>query len=196
MAGNKISVYTCSMEKTKKRTKKQEEHTGFRNGDLFCFHCGRSQKIPYPMDVRIAADLMLSFAKHHKACTKTWVEPHWSETASMATTQEKMNWWRNKGEHGTSSELMYRFISSGYRNLGSSSQYENIHPSDPSDFRRCYILIKAIPEWRENLDLMKQISPTWSNIVDNWDKLCSMLEELVETHKDNGMYDFMKSIGC
>ncbi len=59
---------------------KTKGHTGFRNGDLFCFHCGTSQKLPLPIDMRLAGERMIGFNKVHKTCTKTWVEPTYEST--------------------------------------------------------------------------------------------------------------------
>ena len=43
---------------------------------------------------------------------------------------------------------------------------------------------------------MKKESEVWRRIVENWDKLCEMLEEQMKTGKANGMYEFMESLGC
>ena len=69
-------------------------------------------------------------------------------------------------------------------------------PSDPDDFKRCYLLLKAVPQLKTDLHKLKALSPTWSNLVDNWDKLTEMLEEQLRTKKANGMYEFMKSLGA
>jgi hypothetical protein len=69
-------------------------------------------------------------------------------------------------------------------------------PADPDDFRRCYLLIKAVPQWKERLVELKSLSETWSKLVDNWDKLTEMLEEQMRTRKANGMYELMNSLGC
>src|SRR5690348_9121224 len=119
------------MSKTKK-----ECHTGFRNGDLFCFHCGESQVMPLPMPVELATDFMKSFDKHHKDCEKTWSEP----VATPEGKGENANamWWVRNGEHGTSSKTMFKYLS------GSNMMHieRDSHPIDPDDFRRCYLLLK------------------------------------------------------
>ena len=94
--------------------------------------------------------------------------------------------WLQSGMRGTSSEAMFSAIS-GLR----ISSYIKSHPLDPSDFSRCYHLIKLVPEWKQELRKVAALSQTWKNIIDNWDKLCEMLE-----NKASGMYDFMESIGC
>ena len=45
---------------------------------------------------------------------------------------------------------------------------------------------------------LKELSPEWANLVDNWDKLTEMYEENVrmewKTYKRIGMYDFMQTL--
>jgi hypothetical protein len=171
---------------------KKEDHTGFRNGDLFCFNCGRSQKLPLPMPMDLASEWMMAFAKVHKHCVKKWTEP--VPEINEKTEQENADWWLENGEHGTSSETMFRYLDG--RKIG---KYQG-HPSDPDDFKRCYKLLQAVPQWKSQLHKMKAVSPVWEKLVDNWDKLTEMYEqnerEEWKNYKKVGMYDFMKSLGC
>lgn len=93
--------------------------------------------------------------------------------------------WLKYGEKGISSRAIFGAIT------GLWLDYDNCTPSDPSDFNRCYKLIKEVPEWKEELHKVSLISKEWKNVVDNWDKLSEMLEK-----KDDGMYSFMKTLGC
>ena len=168
------------------------EHTGFRNGDLFCFHCGDSHSLGLPLAIDELTEKVKTFAQRHESCPKTWVEPK-PESADTKSELENEDWWATKGEHGVSSKTMFNALCHG-RKLENRSG--NMTPSDPDDFRRCYLLIKAIPQWGTRLYLLESLSPTWKNIIENWDKLCEMLEDLMNKKKDNGMYKFMKSLGC
>ena len=103
--------------------------------------------------------------------------------------------WLLKGDRGISSETIFGVIT-GLRI--ERSQYP---PSDPSDFYRCYKLIKAIPEWKSELHKVAELSKIWKNVIDNWDKLSELLEEQIDWRNkgisaSNGMYDFMKQLGC
>ncbi len=168
-----------------------KEHTGFRNGDMFCFNCGDSHKMVLPMELGKYSELLVSFGKRHKKCPKTWEEPK-IEDSGAKTVDDKMKWWIDNGEHGTSSKTMYSVMSG----QAITSERNFSHPCDPDDFRRCYLLLKAIPEFKKALWRMKIVSETWVNLVDNWDKLTEMLEEQMTTKKANGMYEFMKTLGC
>lgn len=148
--------------------------------------------MPLPMPVELASDFMKSFNRMHKNCTKTWTEPVAepnNENTSRSIAQN-MEWWLTKGEHGISSETMFYHLSG--RRVG---RHES-PPSDPDDFRRCYLLLKAVPQWRVDLHKLKAVSQTWANLVDNWDLLTEKLEDMMKNKKANGMYELMKSYGC
>ena len=168
---------------------KKESHTGFRNEKLFCFHCGTSQTMPVPMPVDIATAMMKAFYKLHKNCEKTWVEPVNDPDGKNEIQNER--WWMEKGEHGMSSKTMFNILNNnGYR----VQNYYNSFPHDPDDFSRCYLLLKSCPHLKLNLSRMKSVNPTWSNLVDNWDKLTEMLEWQLQYKKANGMLEFMYSL--
>lgn len=50
-------------------------------------------------------------------------------------------------------------------------------PHDPSDFGRCYRLLKAFPRWRENLPLMAEVKPEWRKLIAAWSDLEKLYEE-------------------
>lgn len=105
--------------------------------------------------------------------------------------QQKAMWWMGCGEKGMSSETMWNCL------MGNKNFFVN-HPYDPDDFKRCYKLLEAVHEWKNELYKLKALSKEWSNLVDNWDKLTEMFEENVRTEWKNckqiGMYEFMKTL--
>lgn len=167
------------------------ENTGFRNGNLFCFNCGESQTLPLPMRVELATDFMMSFSKLHRKCPNTWIEPQ-NVDALINTEEQNCDWWIKNGEHGISSKTMFNFLSDGLK----IENRELRTPSDPDDFRRCHLLLEAIPQFRGKLDRMKSVDQTWANLVENWDRLTEMLLENIAMGKPNGMLEFMKKLGC
>lgn len=50
-------------------------------------------------------------------------------------------------------------------------------PNDNSDFKRCLKFIEIVPEVKERLVELKHLSPEWSNLVENWNKITSLLNE-------------------
>ena len=103
--------------------------------------------------------------------------------------------WLLKGDRGISSETIFGVIT------GLKIEESQYPPSDTSDFYRCYKLIKAVPEWKSELHKVAELSQTWKNVIDNWDKLSELLEEQIDWRDkgisaSNGMYEFMKQLGC
>lgn len=174
--------------------KKSSGHVSFRNGDLFCYNCGRSYKMNLPQPASMASAMMIQFDKDHKNCAKTWEPPVVDQSLSEI---QKALWWMEgyNGERGMSSEVIwnvfYYNIIKGTVNL---DKKRNDHPHDPDDFKRCYLLLETVPEWKSRLNELKGLSPAWSNLVDNWDQLTYMLQEQMATGEPNGMYEFMQQL--
>ena len=103
--------------------------------------------------------------------------------------------WLLKGDRGVSAETIFGAITGLFINR---SKYP---PADPVDFYRCYKLLEAVPQWKSELYKVAELSKTWKNVIDNWDKLSELLEEQIERRDkgiraSNGMYEFMKQLGC
>jgi hypothetical protein len=167
---------------------KMAEHCVIRNGNLFCTNCGSEFVISYPIDPRMFEGISKAFRDVHKNCKKKWQQPVVNQSL---TEKEKADWWLMFGERGVSSETIFQTID-GRKIL----KHEGNHPMDPDDFRRCYLLLQTVPEWRNKLHFMKVVSPIWRELVDNWDLLTEMLEEQLTTGNANGMYQKMKSLGA
>lgn len=167
---------------------KKTEHTTIRNKKLFCLNCGGEFALPFPIPVDVMTKKLKAFNLLHKDCKATWKEPEVDQDKSV---QEKMMFWLAQGERGISSEVMFQKLSG--QDLG---QPHPSPPRDPDDFRRCYLLLKTIPEWKTELHKLKNLSAVWTNLVNNWDMLTKMLEEQMETKKTNDMYQVMKAFGC
>lgn len=101
--------------------------------------------------------------------------------------------WAMGDDTGVSSKTMLRT----FLNLANNSHWGNGHPSDPSDFGRCYRLLKAFPEFKEKLPKLKKFKG-WIAVIDNWEKLVALYEE--ESRNPNKrapkLYRLMKDIGC
>ena len=163
-------------------------HTTFRNSQLFCLNCGCSHKLQFPIPVDKMVDATKAFDTLHADCEKTWKEP---EPNMDLSWEERANWWMEHGERGTSSEVMWRTF------MGFTSDDVSA-PSDPDDFKRCYKLLKTVPEWKENMHALEELSPYWKALVGSWDKLTLMYERNVsedwKNHKEVGMYALMDKL--
>lgn len=81
--------------------------------------------------------------------------------------------WITSGDTGISSETIWSVM------MGRPARrhsYDNT-PADPSDFRRCYRLLKVMPAWRARLPEVATEFPKWGPLVDAWDELTALYEE-------------------
>lgn len=164
--------------------KNKIEHTTFRNGNLFCTHCGGSKTPKMPISIENMVKEIAAFNKAHSNCEKTWTEPK----ADMKLNEtQRIQWWLKYGERGTSSETMLSLCTL----VTITKEYG--YPKDPNDFDRCYRLVEAVPEIRGRLNGLKNFGKEWANIVDNWDKLEGMLLEQ-RNGVENDMYQFMQTL--
>lgn len=161
-----------------------------RNGDLFCSRCGQDFKLQMPMSTTMFSTITNQFSKEHSNCLKTWNEPVPDPGQQKSDIDKNVQWWIKNGERGISSETMLKYC------YGLDiAKYES-HPHDPADFKRCHLLLQAVPQLKSYLHRMNSVSPVWEKLVQNWEKLTEMLEEQMRTKKPNGMYEFMESLGC
>ena len=97
----------------------------------------------------------------------------------MANVTERLLRWYTNGETGLSSKAIAG-TASGYF-LTDSAGF-NV-PHDPSDLRRCVLLLRAAPEAREKgLMVLAEKYPLWAELASIWDDLVAMLIE--ETNED------------
>lgn len=73
--------------------------------------------------------------------------------------------WLASGRRGISSNTIVQHIT-GWPAIGDI--WDPDIPNDPADFDRCLKLLQAVPELRARLPQMRNCSPAWSAMVDNW----------------------------
>lgn len=78
--------------------------------------------------------------------------------------------WLEHGERGNSSETMFS------RFTGVDLTDDPSHPYDGDDFRRCRLLLEAVPEFQAKLSMMKVVSTQWHSLVDSWQELCDLMD--------------------
>jgi hypothetical protein len=84
--------------------------------------------------------------------------------------------WLAQGERGISSNAIVARLTGV--NLDRWGRGTDI-PYDPSDFRRCEMLLREIPLARLAFPLMHDVSPRWARLVDAWDELVALGESEV-----------------
>lgn len=72
--------------------------------------------------------------------------------------------WLANGDTGLSSETM------AFMALGVKKNHSH-HPHDTSDLNRCLLLLEAEPMVRLSFPKLRELSPQWAALIDNWDEL-------------------------
>lgn len=80
--------------------------------------------------------------------------------------------WLGAGEWGTSSMAMFRHLS-GYEFASSELNPSDLAtaPRDADDLRRCLAMLDAVPSLKGQVERMRELSPVWAGIVDQWGAL-------------------------
>lgn len=105
-------------------------------------------------------------------------------------TDSRVIQWLLSRDTGVSSKAIVAQLS----NIVLESPFSMDHPHDPADLGRCIRLLEAIPEFRERLDEMKQVSLIWAALVDHWDELETLYKEELPTGRAPKCYARMQQI--
>ena len=100
--------------------------------------------------------------------------------AAQAGTAEARRW-LVEGEVGESSRALCCHLT-GVRSAfpdtaDADPELPTNHPLDPDDLRRCLLFFQAVPQAREHLPLMADVSPSWAALVPIWDELEGLMTE-------------------
>jgi len=78
--------------------------------------------------------------------------------------------WLREGERGESSEAIVEHLTG--KPVGGKPYAERFgrldHPADAGDFRRCELLLRAVPMARQEFPRMARVSPEWAALVGAW----------------------------
>ncbi len=86
--------------------------------------------------------------------------------------QEQVDAWFQHGELGLSSKVMACKFTG---NIGPASNHPEGYPSDPSDLRRCMLLLEWAPGLRLELHQMRCVSIQWQVLIKHWEELEMLL---------------------
>ena len=103
----------------------------------------------------------------------------------MTNEELKVRDWLRYGDVGLSSQA----IASVY--LKKDMIIYN-HPYDPSDFGRCYRLLKYCPFI--DIKIMRGLSDTWTVYVDHWDEMVKLWEEESPSLVCSKLYKLMQEL--
>lgn len=110
-----------------------------------------------------------------------------SDILEMHPKYRQIGEWLAKGDVGISSKTMVAIA------LGAESGRFDA-PYDPSDFYRCYELVKQVPAIRNSFDDIAKKVPAFAGILRDWGSLCKLFDD----EKASGMchltYDRIKAL--
>lgn len=111
--------------------------------------------------------------------------------------QERAELWISCGETGISSRTIWMVLRNvHFQQSPFPERLRFAPPWDPGDFRRCYLLLRLIPEWRGRLEEVAEQFPVWKPLVKNWDELTELYEMERENSDGNAplLYARMKEL--
>ena len=96
------------------------------------------------------------------------------------------------GDTGLSSKAIASVILTGRCALGRSYP----HPLDPSDFRRCLLLMRELPKGvGGTVGLLADSSKEWKAVIENWEILERLYDEESQGEAAPKLYKKMKELG-
>lgn len=145
--------------------KKTAGHVVLGNNSLRCLNCGDEYHIDMAQGISLGmmAGMARGYAADHRKC-----KPSVAGRARFEYTTPEQ--WARSWDTGMSSMTIYNFMQTGLTQRAAT-------PSDPSDFGRCYRLLKVAPEWRERLCEMAEAIEVWRPLVLVWAELEKLFEE-------------------
>jgi hypothetical protein len=101
-------------------------------------------------------------------------------SASARGLSEAAARWLASGERGTSSNTIFTILTGVDALDGWSPSY----PVDPSDFRRCRLLLEQCPEVAEQFPRMASASKMWAALVRDWNAICAAMNKEMPDWRD------------
>lgn len=149
-------------------------HVVIGNDEFRCVNCGVRQALAMPISINVLIAAGEAFRKDHARCVPTPAnrpEP----VREGASTAERLQWWVNHGERGSSSNAIAHHL--GGSTMGLSDRDKKAHPWDADDLRRCVLLTDAVPEFEARIGEMATVSPRWARFAVAWPTLVAKLRE-------------------
>jgi hypothetical protein len=145
------------------------------------------------------------FCAIHEGCLKSFLNKSELENkisnksiSSVDPIVNKAIDWLDNGQVGLSSATMCATFFpqlKQHHKLKDLYDYDDIlevhYPYDNGDFGRCLKLIESVPEIKSRLGELKSLSKEWSNLVDNWTEI----ESLIHSDKDASYSLIKKCLG-
>lgn len=156
---------------------------GGKRGELcHCTRCGQGLQVKSPLPIEHAVWLTKGFVAKHSQCEEgEYKEPE----------PKNLQEWALGRDTGISSMTILGVF---YPNLVPHDAYRRPDvPHDPSDFGRCYRMLKQFPTLGP-LSMVSDKYPEWKPFIDNWPELAALYEEELSTGKCPKLYARMQEL--
>lgn len=104
--------------------------------------------------------------------------------SDLIETQRQMDWLASYDVGASSRAIFHVFTGVNTR--------ESSVPHDPSDFGRCYRLLKLFPEWRKNIHKISERYHHWKKLIDDWDELEKVYLRDLKIGKSDELYKMIQ----
>jgi ribosomal protein S27E len=153
---------------------------------LRCAECRHlfEAEVPIHVDVSVYAEALMSIACPSCGGKRILLGQGRTRAEDAAypwggTVGERAAHWFDNGEHGTSSLAIHE-------RMTGIPQASTGTPCDPSDLRRCVLLLIRIPEWDARMDEMAEVSEGWRRLAAEWERLTDTFLSEVGYDLDHG----------
>ncbi len=143
-----------------------------------CTRCGQGLKLVFPVDINVFNGAVKGFIKSHAKCR---------DTGRVDPVPKNLAEWLCGRDTGVSSKTIVAAMT------GAQTDRASI-PLDPSDFGRCYRLLKIMPEWRGQMRMVSRRFKEWESLVNAWDQLEKLWEEESPTGNCPKLYALMQKL--
>jgi hypothetical protein len=155
-----------------------------------------------PAETWVVTAVSNAFIKQHRGCkVRDGGEfcAHCSQQGHAPSACPRLNaksideWLRGPDTGLSSRTIIGALTGNGYA-LGWGGVIETTVPMDPSDFGRCYRLLKLFPDLRARLPEVAEKHWQWRGLVDAWPELEALYEEELPSGKCPKLYARMREI--
>lgn len=171
---------------------KGADHVVLQGEEMVCLHCGRRQRMAFPIDLAVFAAAGKAYSAKHRHCKPDPAVAAAEEQRRADAAKDPMSWIMGP-DTGISSITIWHVMTG--RPWTDADFRPNV-PHDPSDFGRCHRLLQAFPSWRPRLPEVAALYPKWGPMVREWDRMTALYEE--ELKRPDGrapeLYALMKQL--
>lgn len=90
--------------------------------------------------------------------------------------------WLASGERGVSSETIFGHLTG----IDALKGFRMDVPYDPSDFRRCQLLLEQVPELMTQFYRMAEVNEKWANLYSAWPAIIAAMDEEAPGWREGG----------